>query len=238
MLYSSERKMVPQEYASLSEKKSKGYMNADMFRKNLFNAASRGSRILYKRPKRIWTGKDGNNVSVSHSLHQKHADVLSLIYSERFKSTKPNEDGSYSIYISLYAIAKAMGYRHPKSGADKVKKFINELRWTDLVIESNDGAILRTTILDDAVYSHEHDTFLIAIKGRNAKILAHATGIKFGKTLNREIVSIPDNLSKLKAMIRFVISSKPTKHGYTIDLFFEKFGIGQSGSEESHHLST
>lgn len=234
-MYSSDRDLLPQEYAALREKQSKGYMDATFFRKNIFNASSRGKRTEYVKPKLVWTRQDGKGelVYVSHSLHQKHADVLSLIYSEGFRQSKPSSSGNYLIFISLYGIAKMMGYSSPASGADKVKKFINDLRWTDFIIKGKDGTTLRTTILDDAWYSDKHESYAIEIKGRNAKILAHTTGIKFEKRINREIVSIPDSLSKLKAMIRFIISNTPTKHGYSLELFFEKFGVGQSGKETS-----
>ncbi|CAA6807414.1 MAG: Unknown protein [uncultured Sulfurovum sp.] len=236
MLYEEEREMIPQEYASLTEKKRKNVMNADMFRKNLFNAGARGTRTLYKKPKQVWTGRGGEIVSVSHSLHQKHADVLSLIYSEGFKKSTSSADGSYDIYISLYAIAKAMGYKHPRSGGEKVKAYINDLRWTDFIITAPNGEILRTTILDDCLYSEEMDSYVIRIKGRNAKILSHSTGIEMEKLLNRKIVNIPDKLSKLKAMIRFIISNKAQKlHGYTLDHFFVKFGVGQTGAIESRN---
>ncbi len=143
--------------------------------------------------------------------------------------SKPDSNGGYSIYLSLYAIAKAMGYKYPSKSTDKVKQFISDLRWTDFIIYTKDGEY-RTTILDDAFYSEQQDVYIVSIKGKRAKILAHTTGIKISKTLTHKIVSIPDNLVKLKAMIRYIISNKPTTNGYTMNFIFDKFDIGKTGN--------
>jgi hypothetical protein len=229
VLFEEERALLKEEYANLRKKQSEGYMNANFFRRNMFNATARGERIQYKRPKIVWEKTKTNKVAISHSLHQKHADVLSLIHTDHIMVSKPDSNGGYSIYLSLYAIAKAMGYKYPSKSTDKVKQFITDLRWTDFIIYTKDGEY-RTTILDDAFYSEQQDVYIVSIKGKSAKILAHTTGIRISKELTHKIVSIPDNLVKLKAMVRYIISNKPTTNGYTMDFIFDKFDIGKTGN--------
>jgi len=228
VLYSDERTLIKEEYANLRKKQSDGYMNANFFRRNMFNATARGERIQYKRPKIVWETKT-DKVSISHSLHQKHADVLSLIHTDCIMVSKPDSTGGYNIYLSLYAIAKSMGYKYPSKSTNKVKQFINDLRWTDFIEHKKDGKY-HTTILGDALFSEEQDVFIISIKGKCAKILAHTTGIKISKELTHKIVAIPDNLVKLKSMVRFIISNKPTLNGYSMSFLFDKFDIGNSGN--------
>lgn len=113
--FDEERKLLKPEKANISKKVREGYINADWFRKTLFNATSTGACIKYKKPKSIFN-QNGIEILVSHSLNQKHADVLSILYTDnlRFKKMKLKDDGSFYIYTSLYHIAKKMGYKTPK----------------------------------------------------------------------------------------------------------------------------
>lgn len=227
IIFEDQRELTKEEFKNVQAKQ--GSLNADFFRHNMFNASARGKRILYKKPKVVWEKDDTDKVAISHSLHQKHADVLSLIHTDHIAMTKPDKTGGYFIYVSLYRIAKLMGYKNPSKDTDKVKKWISELRHTSFITYSKDGDY-HTTILSDAFFSKNKDVFLIEVRGRNAKILAHTTGIRIDKALTHDIVSIPDRLSKLKAMIRYVISNKRTQHGYTLRHIMEKLEIGRSGS--------
>lgn len=232
VLFDKDRELLKEEYANLRTKQKDGFMNANFFRRNMFNATSRGKRLQYQRPKVVWQQSKNKKVAVSHSLHQRHADVLSLIHSDNIGITKPKKDGSYDIYLSLYRLAKLMGYKDPHKRTDDVKQFINDLRWTDFVVTTKDGEY-RNTILGRAYFDEFKDKFIVKVDGDSAKILAHTTGIKFGRDITHRIVSIPNKLPKLKALVRYVISSKPTSNGYTMEHIFERFGIGQTGSEQT-----
>lgn len=227
IIFEDQRELTKEEFKNVQAKQ--GSLNADFFRHNMFNASARGKRVLYKKPKVVWEKSDTDKVAISHSLHQKHADVLSLIHTDCIAMTKPDKTGGYFIYVSLYRIAKLMGYKNPSKDTDKVKKWISELRHTSFITYSKDGDF-HTTILSDAFFSKNKDVFLIEVRGRNAKILAHTTGIRIDKALTHDIVSIPDRLSKLKAVIRYVISNKRTRHGYTLKHIMEKLEIGRSNS--------
>lgn len=232
VLFDKDRDLQKEEYANLRTKQKDGFMNANFFRRNMFNATSRGARIEYQRPKIVWQQSENKKVAVSHSLHQRHADVLSLIHSDYISMTKPKKDGSYDIYLSLYRLAKLMGYKNPHKRTSLVKQFINDLRWTDFITTTKDGEY-RNTILGRAYFDESKDKFVVRVDGDSAKILAHTTGIKFDKEITHRIVSIPNNLPKLKALSRYVLSNKPTKNGYTMDHIFEKFSIGQAGSDQT-----
>lgn len=227
ILFEDQRELTKEEFKNVQAKQ--GSLNANFFRRNMFNASARGKRVCFKKPKVVWEKDENNKVAISHSLHQKHADVLSLIHTDCISMTKPDKTGGYFIYVSLYRIAKLMGYKNPSKDTDKVKKWINELRHTSFITYDHNGDH-HTTILDDAYFSRNKDVFLIEVRGKNAKILAYTTGIKIDKVLTHGVVSIPDRLSKLKAMIRYVISNKRTEHGYTLQHIMEKLEIGQSNS--------
>jgi hypothetical protein len=231
VIFDEDRDLHKEEYANLRAKQKDGHMNADFFRRNMFNATARGGMVQYKRPKVVWESPR-KSVAISHSLHQRHADVLSLMHTDCLGVSKPNKDGSYEIYLSLYRIAKLMGYKNPASSADKVKQFIADMRWTDFIVTDEDGEY-GDTILGKYRFSETKDVFVVKINALSAKILAHTTGIKLEKELAHKIVAIPNKLSKLKAMVRYIIASEKTTHGYKLETIFEKFGIGQSGSDST-----
>ena len=221
ILFDKPRDLLPEEYKSVYSKQN--MVDVDLFRKMVFSPSSRGLRIEYKEPKIIWRGEN-KNISISHFLHQKHADILSLIHTDYIEMGKPNKDGSYRIFISLYRLAKLMGYKYPAKSTNKVKQFINDIRWTDFIVDTEDIE-LRTTILSDAYFSKRKDVFIIEIASKSAKILTYATGIKMKKNLTHQIVDIPDNLTKIKALVRYMLSNKPTKYGLTLEYLFVRLEV-------------
>jgi hypothetical protein len=217
------REVLKNEWKNIAKKANNGYMNVDWFRRNMFNATAKNQRKEYKQYKTIWKNKD-KEIQISHPLNQKHADVLSILFTDNIGTTKPNKDGSFYIYTSLYGIAKKMGYKYPAKSTEKVVKFINDMRWTDFVVKSKEGWY-RFTILGEAYYSESKEVFQVHIDGKSAKILAINTGLQIESSLNEKIVQIPDKLSKLKAMVRYIIANKATKYGYTLEHIFEKYGM-------------
>lgn len=221
ILFENSRNLLAEEYKSIHSKQN--MVDVDFFRKMVFSPSSRGVRITYKEPKIIWEGED-KTISISHFLHQKHADILSLIHTDYIEMEKPHTDGSYRIFISLYRLAKLMGYKYPAKATNKVKQFIHDIRWTDFIVDSEDMK-LHTTILSDAYFSKRKDVFIIEIASRSAKILSYATGIKMNKQLTHQIVDIPNNLTKIKALVRYMLSNKPTKYGLTLEHLFVRLEI-------------
>ena len=233
LLFLDSRELFKNEYANLSKKAHNGYANADWFRRNMFKPTSRSSRKKYEKNKIIWLSEN-HEISISHPLHQKHADVLSLLFSDNYGISKINRDGSFSIYTSLYYMAKKMGYRYPSSSAIKVSKYIDDLRHTDFVLKDfKRNRMTKFTILGKSEYDKERELYVIHIDGDSAKILTMSIGLKIEKELNQKIINISDKYSKLKALIRYVISNEPTSYGFTLTHIFEKFDIGQRGAKST-----
>lgn len=221
-----EREVLNNEWQNIAKKANNGYMNAEWFRRNMFNATARNQRKEYKHYKTIWKNED-KEIQISHPLNQKHADVLSLLFTDNIGTSKPSKDGSFYIYTSLYRIAKTMGYRYPERASHKIVKFINDMRWTDFVVKSTEGWY-RFTILGKSYYNESRKVFQVHIDGNSAKILAINTGLQIDSKLNEKIVRIPDKLSKLKAMVRYIIANKAVRHGYTLEHIFEKYGMDKN----------
>lgn len=226
VIFDEEREVLKNEWKNIAKKVNNGYMNAEWFRRNMFNATARNQRKEYKHYKTIWKNDD-KEIQISHPLNQKHADVLSILFADNIGTTKPDKDGSFYIYTSLYGIAKKMGYKYPERASHKIVKFINDMRWTDFVIKNREGWY-RFTILGEAHYNERKEVFQVHIDGKSAKVLAINTGLQIESSLNEKIVRIPDKLSKLKAMVRYIIANKEIKYGYTLEHIFEKYGMDKN----------
>lgn len=236
--FDEERDLHKSEKANITKKVKCGYINVDWYRKTLFNATSTGACIKYKKPKSIFNQK-GIEILVSHSLNQKHADVLSILYTDnlRFKKMQLKDDGSFYIYTSLYHISKKMGYKIPHGAVHRVKKLLNDLRDTDFIIKieipNHTGKYyeIKTKILGDSEYSSLDESYRVVVGGKSAKVLAMSVAVSIDKSLNEKIVSLPDNRSKLKALIRYVLASGTSKYGYTLERIFERYNIGQKSTK-------
>ena len=231
LVFDEDRDLFPDEYTNLREKQKDGYFNANFFRNTVFNPTSRGKKEKYITPKIIWENAN-KTISISHNLHQKHADILSILFADNLGVSKPKKDGSFYIYTSLYYIAKKMGYANPSSSANKVKNFLDDMRHTDFIIREGEE-VIKDTILGRSHYHEGRETFMIKVMGDSAKILAHSTGIRIDKVLNEKIIHIPDKQAKIKAIIRYMLSHKCSKNGFTLEFFFNKFSIGQIGKKAS-----
>ena len=236
--FEEKRKLVKEEYANLSKKVSGGFFNADLFRQNIFTPAARVSHKPYKVPK-IAYENDKNSIAISHPLSQKHADILSLIYTENVSVTKPTDTGSYKIKIVPYRIAKAMGYKHPEKAAENVIKMIRQMRWTDFVLrqkgEINEkDNVKEFTILGGAEYNLFDGYYEIEISAESAKLLSYSVAISLDMELNKRIIAIPDNKVHLKSIVRYILANKKMRNGVTLEFFIKKFGF--SGNKKTAFL--
>ena len=225
--FDPERKLVKEEYANLSKKVSGGFFNADLFRQNIFTASARVSHKPYKVPK-IAYENEKNSIAVSHPLSQKHADILSLIYTENISVSKPTPTGSYKIKIVPYRIAKSMGYKHPEKAAENVIKMIRQMRWTDFVLrqkgEINEkDNVKEFTILGGAEYNLFDGYYEIEISAESAKLLSYSVAISLDMELNKRIIAIPDSKVHIKSIVRYILANKKMRNGTTLDFFIKKF---------------
>lgn len=231
ILFTKPRDLLSEEYKSVHSKQN--MIDVDLFRKVIFSPTSRGLKYEYKEPKIIWEGEN-KKVSISHFLHQKHADILSLIHTDYIEMEKPNKDGSYRIFISLYRLAKLMGYKYPEKATSKVRQFINDIRWTDFIVDTEDIE-LRTTILSDAYFDRRKEVFIIEVGSKSAKIITYATAIKMEKSLTHQIVNISSNLPRIKALVRYMLSSKPTKYGLTMEHLFKRLEVIKENTSKKNN---
>jgi len=240
LFFDPQRELCKIEKANLSKKVTEGYLNSHWFRGNLFRAVSRGPTTKYKKRKTIYEDKKNHLlIQVSHSLHQKHADLLSILFSDnQKKSLSFKGDGSFYILTSLYHMAKKLGYQNPNKAGTHVKKLINDLRDTDFVISMPDPLnpkkrkIITTKMLGKSYYSEADDQYCIEVDVDSGRILILGVGVKFDTLLTDMIVSLPDNASRIKALLRYLASHAEKKNGYTLDYIYKRYGIGQKPIDE------
>ena len=217
MIFNTNRIITKNEYINLDTKKNA--IPVDYLRYNLFNATTRTSREL-KRLKTIFD--DGTcKILVNRSLHQRHRDLLSVIFTES-KRIITNEDGSVEIRTSLYRIAKSMVYKYPCSSLDLVKGFLSDLRATEFTFKTNDPSVkYKEKGGHRLIGEYDHDTetqdyiIYIPAKTNQYKILNFA--VEIPRKLNRRIISIPNSKSKIKALVSLTLSNKALRNGISLD---------------------
>ncbi len=234
------REVSPVEYSNLNKKASKGFIPVDYLRSNLFNVSTRKSKDYIKNKVLIDDGV--NSVEVNRLLHQRHRDVLSILYTDNFGISKPNPDGSYYIFTNLYHIAKEMGYSKPQGAIGNIKQFLNDMRATSLIYktkkkkkkieETNEGKKIVSnfnelghTLLGE--YSLDEDTghYKILIPEKTAKFQILSYAFSIPKEVNKKILQIPIKFTKTKAVIGYLLSNQSLKNGIKFDTVFEKLGI-------------
>lgn len=231
IVFKEERELTKNEYMNLTTKANAGALPVEYFRKNIFNATTRVSKEL-KRYKTIFD--NGNEiVQVSRSLHQKHRDVLSILYTDNLGITKPNADGSYTIRTNLYYIAKEMGYKNPKDATHLIKDFLFDLRYTEMFYKKrNTSEEVGHSILGDYRYNHDTGEYNVTITAMAAKMQIVKYAVEIPKELNRRIIAIPNNLAKIKALVGYILSNQALKNGISFNSICEKLDI-EIGADRS-----
>ena len=222
IIFNESRELTEKEYMNLSRKVNKGYIPVDYLRKNLFNATVKDSKEL-KRKKIIYNDKQVK-ITVNRSLHQKHRDLLSLLFTDNKGVSKPNKDGSYIIYTNIYDLAKKMNYKTPKNSTNNIYRMLNDLAITRLEIEDEFGKLRHNLIAED-YYDKNTGKYMVRIPSITAKYHIFNWGIQIPKEINREIILIPDRLSKIKALVSFMLSNKALKNGVGFDSVCDKLDI-------------
>jgi len=222
LIYQEDRELTNIEYANLCDKANNGALPVEYFRKNLFNATTRTSKQL-KRNKTIYD--DGKlKIQINRSLHQKHRDLLSIVFLDNKGIKKPNKDGSYLIFHNLYDIAKKMGYKSPKNSIHLIKNWLNDLRQTDLIYETERferGHMILGKYFEDK----ETGRYAIKIPSETAKYHILNFAIQIPKELNKKIIAIPNKYAKTKALISYILSNKALKNGISFENICDKLDI-------------
>lgn len=223
--YKKERELTKPELTNLTYKKAS--IPVDYFRKNLFNATTRESKEL-KKPKVIYD--DGKNkILVNRSLHQRHRDLLSLLFTEN-KNIEISNTGDIKIYTSLYSLAKAMGYKDIRGSTEIIKGFFYDLRNTELTFKTKDQNVKFNEmgghkIIGEYKLDTKTNDYIIIIPEQTNKFKILNYTVEIGKELNRKIIAIPNNLAKIKALVSYMLSNQALKNGISFDKICDKLDI-------------
>jgi len=217
-----ERQLTNVEFTNLSAKVNAGALPVEYFRKNLFNATTRISKEL-KRDKVIYD--DGSlKIKVNRSLHQKHRDLLSIIFTDNKGLSKLRQDGSYLIYHNLYDMAKKMGYEKPNDVIHLIKGWLHDLRHTDMIVE-NENFEHRHMLLGDFALDYKTNKYAVIMPAKTAKFHILHYAVEIPKDLNQKIVAIPNNLAKTKALVSYMLSNQALKNGISFQNICDKLDI-------------
>lgn len=225
--YDSDRILTKTELINLENKKKS--IPVDYFRKTLFNATTRLSYEL-KKPRVIYD--DGiNKILVNRSLHQRHRDLLSLLFTEN-KKIEISQYGDILIHTSLYSLSKAMGYKQIKGSIEIIKGFFYDLRNTELTFKTKNESVK----FDEkgghkiiGAYSLDTKTndYIISIPAQTNKFRILNYTVEITSDLNKKIIEIPNNFAKTKALVSYMLSNQALKNGISFDKICDKLDITQ-----------
>lgn len=222
LIFNEKRDLTNAEYINLCNKINKGALPAEYYRKALFNATTRESCEL-TRHKIIFD--DGKlKIKVNRSLHQRHRDLLSIIFTDNKGISKPSADGGYLIYSNLYTLSKKMGYCDPLSGIGTVQKMLHNLRHTDMIIEVQNYKH-HHMLLGDFILDEETGNYAIQIPPMTAKFHILNVAVEIPKEINQKIVAIPNSLAKIKALVSYMLSNQALKNGISFQSVCDKLDL-------------
>lgn len=220
IIFDENRDLTKNELINLNAKKNS--IPVEYFRKNLFNATTRESRELGRRKTIFDDGKV--KIQVNRSLHQRHRDLLSLIFMDNISVSEPNKDGSYDIHTSLYSLSKKMGYK-PLQGINIIEKFLDDLQATLLYID-NGVYEYKHTLLGASIYDkYDSKEYKIQIPSATAKYHILNYAVEIPKEINKKIIEIPNNLAKTKALISYILSNQALKNGISFENICDKLDV-------------
>jgi hypothetical protein len=101
---------------------------------------------------------------------------------------------------------------------------LNDLSVTRLEIEDEIG-IFRHNLIAEDYYDNDSGKYMVRIPSMTAKYHIFNWGIQIPQKINREIIRIPDKLSKLKALVSFILSNKALKNGVSFNSVCDKLDI-------------
>lgn len=223
LIYDEDRELTDREMINLNSKRSS--IPVEYLRKNLFNATTRESKEL-KRMKTIYD--DGvNKIQVNRSLHQKHRDLLSILFTDN-KGIESLKNGSSIIKTSLYHNAREMGYDNPKDGTGVIKSFLWDLENTKFIFTKKDGTDYEEqshSLIGNHTYSSKYDSYIITIPSDTNKFKILNFAVEIPKEINRKIVAIPNKFAKTKALVSYILSNKALTNGISFESICDKLDI-------------
>lgn len=222
LVFNERRELTNVEYLNLCKKINNGALPAEYYRKALFNATTRESCELIRHKIIFDDGK--LKIKVNRSLHQRHRDLLSIIFTDNKGISKPSADGGYLIYSNLYTLSKKMGYCDPLSGIGTVQKMLHDLRHTDMIIEVQNYKH-HHMLLGDFILDEEAGNYAIQIPPMTAKFHILNYAVEIPKEINQKIVAIPNSLAKIKALVSYMLSNQALKNGISFQSVCDKLDL-------------
>ena len=116
------------------------------------------------------------------------------------------------------------------SATPLIEKFLNDLESTLIIVEDDrfkyTYQLIGESLFDKHnQYDKEVKNYIVKIPSLTAKYHIFNWGVQIPKEINREIVAIPNKLSKLKALISFILSNKALKNGVSFNSVCDKLDI-------------
>jgi hypothetical protein len=207
------------EFAILAEKINQKTIPVIFLRGNLFNPTVRDVKI-YKQPKVFYEDKD-NIFTTTLNLNQKHKEVLLYLL---YNATKSDirADGSFDAKISLYNLAKTLGYKRPRGSNPKVKKLLDELQMTVIKVKSKTSEKGFTFNLIDRYYFDNLD-YVIQIPAEIAQYIAYTTTVHIPEVLVYKLFTVKN--ARINALITYLYANRISYNGIKLDTVCKKLGI-------------
>lgn len=225
------RDLSSTEYANLYQKAEKGAFPVDYLRKNLFYPTTKEEKNVPTNFKKIIHEDKSVKIAVNKYLHQRHSDVLRILFTDNFGVSTPLSDGTYYIYTNLTHIAKELGYANPNSSVERVKELLSDLRNTEIIITTtseNNGKTIETgghRLLGEYKLDIVTNQYCVEIPNKTAKYHILNFAVEIPKQTNQRILKIPHTKPRLKATITYLLSNKILKNGIGLDTIMNMLNI-------------
>ncbi len=192
-------------------------VNFQRIEKNLFIATTRESKELTKN--KIIYDDNQTKIQVNRSLHQRHRDLLSIIFSYLdLESSFTIKEEKFYIYTSLYNLAKKMNYA-PKQAVKNIKKFLDDFQDTLIISSKKNG----NNKIDSVpfIYKHYYDEnlnkYVIIIPKEIKEIFEVFYPEAIPKEINQKIIELPNKYAKTKALVSYILSNKTLKNSISFE---------------------
>ena len=191
---------------------------------------------LYKDKLSVSQQDDGENkVMVNRSLHQKHRDLLSILFTEA-KEILTRKDGSLIIKTNLYQIAKHMGYPKPGDATHLIKDYLYDLRNTEMTFKSKNENVLFDEkrghrLIGEYEYNSSDGDYIVIIPASTNKYKILNFAVEIPKKINRKIIAIPNKFAKTKALVSYILSNKALKNGISFASVCDKLDVTEADNK-------
>jgi hypothetical protein len=206
---------------------NKNSIVASLSRYPLFSASTRSSTNTKKAID--ISIDDGKSLSINKRLHQRHLDLLMLLFNESNKHI--GSDGCLYVHTSWYKLAKSMGYKSATGAATVVSSYANDLQE---VIISHDNlmnvrskfGIIRKSYTD----LNSQDT-IVVFESDFLELFAYDVVYRLLNENLDKVINIKDG--EIKAVIRYFMTHNTMKNGMHFDTLANKLARDETKQMKS-----